>query len=192
MGTGLFGDALVTVQQPDEDDPSIRDVLVEIKEKNTGSINFGVGIGSDAGVLGNISLTQNNFDLFDVPETFAEFYRGRSFRGAGQRFAINFQPGTEIFASDERDVLKGSQLPPCFPSSTKRNWLPLTSRTGIAVAAPLGRAISTILDAASIYFSMCRGEIVSTSRIVSKPYPVSSAGKLSQVAYSTPRRSLMA
>lgn len=100
MGTGLFGDALVTVQQPDEDDPSIRDVLVEIKEKNTGSINFGVGIGSDAGVLGNISLTQNNFDLFDVPETFAEFYRGRSFRGAGQRFAINFQPGTEIFAYD--------------------------------------------------------------------------------------------
>ncbi|MDP6986906.1 MAG: outer membrane protein assembly factor BamA [Phycisphaerales bacterium] len=100
MQTGLFGDAIVTVQQPDEDDASIRDVLVEIKEKNTGSINFGVGIGSDSGVLGNISLTQNNFDLFDVPETFAEFYRGRAFRGAGQRFALNFQPGTEIFAYD--------------------------------------------------------------------------------------------
>ena len=100
MGTGLFGDALVTVQQPDDPDSSIRDVLVEIKEKNTGSINFGVGIGSDSGVLGNISLTQNNFDLFDVPETFAEFYRGRAFRGAGQRFALNFQPGTEIFAYD--------------------------------------------------------------------------------------------
>ena len=100
MATRLFGDALVTVQSPDEADSSVRDVLVEIKEKNTGSINFGVGIGSDAGVLGNISLTQNNFDLFDVPETFGEFYRGRAFRGAGQRFAVNFLPGTEIFAYD--------------------------------------------------------------------------------------------
>jgi outer membrane protein insertion porin family len=100
MGTGLFGDALVTVQQPEETDSSVRDVLVEIKEKNTGSINFGVGLGSDAGVVGNISLTQNNFDLFDVPETFGEFYRGRAFRGAGQRFAVNFLPGTETFAYD--------------------------------------------------------------------------------------------
>ena len=100
MSTGLFGDAKVVVQAPDEENSDVRDVLVEIKEKNTGSINFGVGIGSDAGVLGNISLTQNNFDLFDVPETFGEFVRGRAFRGAGQRFALNFQPGTEIFAYD--------------------------------------------------------------------------------------------
>ncbi len=100
MGTGLFGDAKVSVQQPSEADSSTRDVLVEIKEKNTGAINFGVGFGSDSGVLGNISLTQNNFDLFDVPETFGEFIRGRAFRGAGQRFALNFQPGTEIFAYD--------------------------------------------------------------------------------------------
>ncbi|MDP7070782.1 MAG: BamA/TamA family outer membrane protein [Phycisphaerales bacterium] len=100
MGTGLFGDAKVSVQDPDPDHPKTRDVVVEIKEKNTGSINFGVGIGSDSGVLGNISLTQNNFDLFDVPETFGEFIKGRSFRGAGQRFAINFQPGNEIFAYD--------------------------------------------------------------------------------------------
>ncbi len=100
MSTGLFGEAKVSVQDPDPDQPDIRDVVVEIKEKNTGSINFGVGIGSDSGVLGNISLTQNNFDLFDVPETFGEFVNGRAFRGAGQRFAINFQPGNEIFMYD--------------------------------------------------------------------------------------------
>ena len=100
MGTGLFAEAKVSVQDPAPDHPDTRDVVVEIKEKNTGSINFGVGIGSDSGVLGNISLTQNNFDLFDVPETFGEFVRGRSFRGAGQRFAINFQPGNEIFMYD--------------------------------------------------------------------------------------------
>ncbi|MCH2140484.1 MAG: outer membrane protein assembly factor BamA [Phycisphaerales bacterium] len=100
LATGLFGDALVSVQEPDPSTPTTRDVVVEIKEKNTGSINFGVGFGSDNGVLGNISLIQNNFDLFDVPETFGEFIRGRSFRGAGQRFAINFNPGTEIFNYD--------------------------------------------------------------------------------------------
>ena len=100
MSTGLFKDARVTVQQPEPGQETIRDVLVEVKEQNTGSINFGVGFGSDTGVLGNISLTQNNFDIFDVPETFGEFIHGRAFRGAGQRFALNFQPGTEIFAYD--------------------------------------------------------------------------------------------
>lgn len=100
MSTGLFGDARITVQEPEPETPASRDVLVEIKEKNTGSINFGVGVGSDSGVLGNISLTQNNFDLYDVPETFGEFIKGRAFRGAGQQFSINFQPGTEIFAYD--------------------------------------------------------------------------------------------
>ncbi len=100
MAGGLFAEANVTVQQPDPSDPEVRDVLIEVKEKNTGSINFGVGFGSDSGVLGNISLTQNNFDLFDVPETFGEYINGRSFRGAGQRFAMNFQPGTEIFQYD--------------------------------------------------------------------------------------------
>ena len=100
MSSGLFKDARVTVQEPDPNDERVRDVLIEVKEQNTGSINFGVGFGSDSGVLGNISLTQNNFDIFDVPETFGEFIKGRGFRGAGQKFAINFQPGTEIFAYD--------------------------------------------------------------------------------------------
>jgi len=100
MQTQLFNDAKLTVQREDEENPGYRDVLVEVKEKNTGSFNFGVGFGSDSGVLGSISLVQNNFDVADVPETVGELFRGRAFRGAGQRFAINFQPGNEIFAYD--------------------------------------------------------------------------------------------
>ena len=100
MQTQLFNEVKVTVQQEDDDHPLQRDVLVEVKEKNTGSFNFGVGFGSDSGVLGSISLVQNNFDVADVPETVGEFTRGRAFRGAGQQFAINFQPGNEIFAYD--------------------------------------------------------------------------------------------
>ena len=100
MQTQLFNEVNVTVQQEDEDHPMQRDVLIEVKEKNTGSFNFGVGFGSDSGVLGTISLVQNNFDIADVPETLGELARGRAFRGAGQQFAMNFQPGNEIFAYD--------------------------------------------------------------------------------------------
>ncbi|MAB83416.1 MAG: outer membrane protein assembly factor BamA [Phycisphaerae bacterium] len=100
METQLFNEAKLTVQKEDEENPGYRDVLVEVKEKNTGSFNFGVGFGSDSGVLGSISLVQNNFDVADIPETVGELFKGRAFRGAGQRFAINFQPGNEIFAYD--------------------------------------------------------------------------------------------
>ena len=100
LQTQLFNDVKLTVQQPSEENPGYRDVLVEVKEKNTGSFNFGVGFGSDSGVLGNISLVQNNFDVADIPQTFGELAKGRAFRGAGQRFAMNFQPGNEIFAYD--------------------------------------------------------------------------------------------
>lgn len=98
--TQLFNEVKITPQREDPDHPGVRDVLVEVKEKNTGSFNFGVGFGSDSGVLGSISLVQNNFDVADFPETFGELYRGRAFRGAGQQFAMNFQPGDEIFAYD--------------------------------------------------------------------------------------------
>lgn len=85
----------VTVQPVDPANPGYRDVLVEVEEKNTGSLNFGAAVSSDSGLLGQISLTQRNFDLFDTPESFGELITGRAFRGAGQTFSIAAQPGTE-------------------------------------------------------------------------------------------------
>lgn len=95
--TRLFSDVRITVQEPNPDDPDYRDVLVEVKERNTGSVNFGLAVGSDAGLFGEISLQQSNFDVFDYPESFEEFITGRAFRGAGQTFSMAFRPGTEIF-----------------------------------------------------------------------------------------------
>jgi outer membrane protein insertion porin family len=95
--TRLFGDVRITVQEPDPVDEEYRDVLVEVKEKNTGSMNFGIAVGSDSGLFGEISLIQNNFDIADYPKTFQELVTGRAFRGAGQRFAMTFRPGSEIF-----------------------------------------------------------------------------------------------
>jgi outer membrane protein insertion porin family len=77
-------------------DRQIRDILVEWKEKNTGAVNFGVGIGTDSGVFGEISLTQRNFDIEDPPLSFDELIAGRAFRGAGQYFNMTLAPGTEV------------------------------------------------------------------------------------------------
>lgn len=85
----------ITVQPPDATNPGYRDVLVEVEEKNTGSLAFGAAVSSDAGLIGQISLTQRNFDLLDTPDSMGEFFTGRAFRGAGQTFNITAQPGTE-------------------------------------------------------------------------------------------------
>ena len=92
----LFGSVRVTVQNPEGANPSDRDVLVEVTEKNTGSFNFGVGLSSDAGVFGDISLNQRNFDVADWPLSWREFVNGRAFRGAGQTMSIGLSPGDEV------------------------------------------------------------------------------------------------
>ncbi|MEE9130543.1 MAG: POTRA domain-containing protein, partial [Phycisphaerales bacterium] len=80
--TRLFNDVNITVQDPDPSNPGYRDVLVDVKERNTGSVNFGVAVGSDAGVFGELSLVQRNFDITDYPESVRELLKGRAFRGA--------------------------------------------------------------------------------------------------------------
>ena len=70
---------------------------MEVKERNTGSFNFGIAAGSDSGVFGEFSLRQENFDPLDFPRSFDELFKGRAFRGAGQRFAMTFRPGSEFF-----------------------------------------------------------------------------------------------
>ncbi|MCP3905517.1 MAG: BamA/TamA family outer membrane protein [Planctomycetes bacterium] len=95
--TRLFNDVRITIQQPDPVDSEFRDLLVEVKERNTGSVNFGVAVGSDSGVFGDFSVNQSNFDIADFPESFEEWFSGRAFRGAGQQFSLAFRPGDEIF-----------------------------------------------------------------------------------------------
>ena len=90
--SGLFRDPRVTPQAPDEEDKSARDVLVEIKEKQTGSVNFGVGAGTDSGLFGEISLKQQNFDLADYPRSADEFFGGRAFRMSSRKKKLPMGP----------------------------------------------------------------------------------------------------
>ena len=90
----FFSEAEVTILG-ERGDP-VRDVLIEVQEQNTGSISFGAGVSSDAGIGGSIDLSQRNFDITDLPESFGEFFSGRAFRGAGQSFRLSLQPGNEF------------------------------------------------------------------------------------------------
>jgi outer membrane protein insertion porin family len=97
--------ATTTAATPDEETAQkraalvrseVRDVLIEVKERNTGSVNFGVGLGTDSGVFGEFSVNQRNFDIADTPETLDELIAGRAFRGAGQQFSMSIAPGNEV------------------------------------------------------------------------------------------------
>lgn len=90
------GSVRLRVLPEDRRQPGQRDVYVEVRETNTGEFNIGAAVNSDSGLVGQISLVQRNFDLYDTPESFGELFSGRAFRGAGQRFELSAQPGTEF------------------------------------------------------------------------------------------------
>ena len=91
-GTNLVTGVQVT---PIGEGPEVRDVLVEVKENQTAFFTVGAGFTSNAGVLGNISYEQRNFDISNWPTTFSEAFSTRAFTGAGQYFKIQLEPGTE-------------------------------------------------------------------------------------------------
>ena len=155
LRTRLFSDVHITVQDPDPDDPEYRDVLVEVKESNTGSVAFGIAAGSDTGVFGDFRLTQRNFDVTDLPESPGELFSGRAFRGAGQRFSMTLQPGDEffryaiswteprIFDSDNSLRITGAFRDREFRSSGRR----LYDEERLSLSTSLGRRIGEFWDA---------------------------------------------
>ena len=89
----IFQDVTVT---PIGDAPDSRDMLVQVAEGQTGRFMVGAGVSSNAGVVGQVSLEQQNFDIMNPPQSMGEFLRGQSFKGAGQFFRILLEPGTEF------------------------------------------------------------------------------------------------
>jgi outer membrane protein insertion porin family len=71
---------------PEETDiPGRKDLTILVQEKRTGSLSFGGGFSTVDKLVGFAELTQGNFDLFNWP----------SFTGAGQKFRLRLQYGTE-------------------------------------------------------------------------------------------------
>jgi outer membrane protein insertion porin family len=95
-GLGLFKPGSVQITTIPTAKEGIDDVLVRVEETETTNLILGAGISSNSGLLGNISLINRNFDISDVPKSWQQFWRGESFRGAGQTFQIVLEPGTEL------------------------------------------------------------------------------------------------
>ena len=91
--TQLVTDVTIT---PIGDQPSVRDVLVEVKENRTAYLRFGAGFTTNAGILGDISYEQRNFDISNWPTSWSELWSSRAFTGAGQYFKVELEPGTEL------------------------------------------------------------------------------------------------
>jgi outer membrane protein assembly complex protein YaeT len=84
----------VTVLNPD-DPNEYKDILVSVQETRTGSLLFGVGVNSDAGLQGSIVLNERNFDITRWPTSLDDLFSGHAFRGGGQEFQIQAVPGTQ-------------------------------------------------------------------------------------------------
>jgi outer membrane protein insertion porin family len=82
------------------------DVEVKVEEGKTGEWNWGAGVSTDAGFIGQIIYEQRNFDISDPPKDFGELVSvfwptepgqpPRAFLGAGQNMRISLEPGTEL------------------------------------------------------------------------------------------------
>lgn len=86
-----FGDAL---RNPSS--PGFVDVDIDVTEARTGRLMFGVGVNSDAGVVGSIVLQEDNFDILRPPTSWADIVNGTAWRGAGQSFRLELVPGTQV------------------------------------------------------------------------------------------------
>ncbi len=80
----------------DTEFPHWKDLLIQVEEGRTGNLRFAAGITSDLGAVGEISLSKRNFDITRVPKSFADFFSGDSFTGAGQNLDIFFQVGQDM------------------------------------------------------------------------------------------------
>ncbi len=96
---GIFkpGSVQVTAEDdPNNPDSEYKNILVQTEEDNTGSLLFGVGVNSDAGLTGSIVLNERNFDITRLPTSIDDLLSGDAFRGAGQEFRLEAVPGTTL------------------------------------------------------------------------------------------------
>lgn len=78
--------------------PRIReaDLVINGQPGRTGRIMLGGAVNSDAGVTGQITIDERNFDITRIPRSFADLTSGTAFRGAGQTFRLEAAPGSDF------------------------------------------------------------------------------------------------
>jgi outer membrane protein insertion porin family len=119
------------LQSPDN---QYRDVRIEVEENRTANFHLSAGANSTTNIFGEISLTENNFDLSGLTTFWTEGVNG--FRGAGQYFDLK-----GMFASKEQSATL-SWINPYMNDSL---W-----RLGIDVQGKKDSTVSTNYDLYSI------------------------------------------
>jgi outer membrane protein insertion porin family len=71
-------------------------VDVDAEETQTGRLMIGAGVNSNAGLVGNVVIDEQNFDILRLPRSWDDIKNGVAFRGAGQRFRLEATPGTQL------------------------------------------------------------------------------------------------
>jgi outer membrane protein insertion porin family len=72
------------------------DLFPRLVETQTGRLMFGVGVNSDAGLVGSFVLDEQNFDWTRWPRGWEDIRNATAWRGAGQHLRIEAVPGTEV------------------------------------------------------------------------------------------------
>jgi len=76
--------------------PNTTPLDVFVEETRTGRFMFGVAVNSDAGVTGQITIDERNFDYARPATSWDDFANGTAWRGAGQGFRLEAQPGSQV------------------------------------------------------------------------------------------------
>ncbi len=74
----------------------LADLIVNVREQQTGRFMFGVGVNSDAGLTAQIVLDEYNFDWRRFPRSCNDILNGTAWRGGGQRLRIEAIPGSQL------------------------------------------------------------------------------------------------
>lgn len=82
--------------QPQVPLPPAVDFDVIVDETRTGRFMFGMGVNSNLGVTGQITIDERNFDWRRPPTSWEDVINGTAWRGGGQGFRLEAQPGTQV------------------------------------------------------------------------------------------------
>ncbi len=96
VGTGFFDSKSgipTSIDYEPGSMPNTRNVLVEVKEGKTGLLRFGGGLGANVGLFADVSYSDKNFDIFDLPKSWKDLVTGNAFQGGGQVVTLRFSPG---------------------------------------------------------------------------------------------------
>lgn len=72
------------------------DIEIDTQEARTGRFMLGAAVNSDAGVTGQITIDERNFDIMRLPTSWSDIINGTAFRGAGQGFRFEAAPGSQV------------------------------------------------------------------------------------------------